>query len=228
MKKLVLFLAVVATLVMLASCEKKYESKVNSVESFPKVMTYTAQGENGTEYLGFMSADGNKTTKAEFLTYEPKPEHQVIRASYAGDGILCALIDNTGNIITDSAYVSLVADADMPYYKFSRVGDAGSYIYLPNLRRKVGPIEGLILGVDSCIVRYRVDKLYGVMTLDNVDILEGNLADRLYTDKNLIIARYGKTYKRYDMTGKFLGTKLSSADIDLINSANEKANWKKQ
>ena len=227
MKKLVLFLAVVAALVLVASCNNEYKSTVTDVEGFSGLQSYTALGEDGTEYVGFMSAAGDTLTKAEFATYEPKPEHRLIFAKYPNEGYLCALISDSGTVVEDSAYVTLVSGSS-PYYKISSVR-GNNYVYLIDSQKKVGPIEGLILGVDSCIVRYRVDKLYGVMTLDNVDILEGNLADRLYTDKNLIIARYGgKTYKKYDMTGKFLGTKLSSADIDLINSANEKANWKKQ
>ncbi len=222
MKKLVLFLAVVAALCMLASCEK-YESKITPLDG-TSLSTYSAMVDN-VELMGLQTADGKHITEPLFSSCEVNGG--IVKATYAGEQFQQALYDVDGKVIQEKGYVQYVSRPDeLSYYKLSGKGD--DYLYFPAKRAKVGPVRGTVINVDSMFIEYRVDKLYGLLTYESVDVLD-ELASRIYIGPDFAIARCGDTYKKYDMTGKFLGTKLSQSDINFIKEANARANsWKKK
>ena len=231
MKKLVLFLALVATLVMLASCGKKYESKDVPLDG-TSLSTYSAMVDN-TECMGLKAADGTPITEPEFSSCEV--DKGVVKAVYSGEMYQCALYDLDGSMLLKKGFVHFVPrDGGLSYYMMSEVPEKESdkksddYLYFPSLHKKVGPVRGTVVNVDSCFIEYRVDNLYGLLTFEGVEVFD-ELAKRVYFSPDFVFAQCGNTYKKYDTRGKFLGTKLSQSDINFIKEAHERANsWKKK
>ena len=227
MKKLVLFLALVATLVMLASCEN-YESKITPLDG-TSLSTYSAMVDN-VELMGLQTADGKHIT--EPLYCSNKVFHGTVEMTYPGTGsCLYAVFDAFGKEIFPGKklYVTGVNNPDSLSYL--RLGtDDGDYLYFPDMKNKplIGPMRGRETSVDSCGIYYRYgEKLYGFVNFSNIDILEAP-ADHVYTykvgDRGFVIAEHGKrgqqSYKKYELeTGKFIGTTLNSNDRALLAKA---------